>query len=65
MNSKIIELEAELKKLKEVLRSATGEEKLVIRQEITATKQLLNLWIERLPLPGKYRSNKLNLLNII
>ena len=61
VTSKIEKLETELKELKELLRSATGDNELAFRQEITATKQLLTLWMKRQPKPGENfdKGNKL------
>ena len=65
VNSKIIEIEAELKELKEVLHLTKGEEKLLYLQLMTAKEQHLTIWIDRLPKPGKNQSSTLDLLLLI
>ena len=65
VNSKIMEVEGELKELEEVLRSTTGEERLLILKQIVAKEQQLTIWIKHLPIPGKNQPTKLNLSNVI
>lgn len=58
INSRIAEIDADLKQLKENLPLASGDERLVYLQQILVKEQQLASWIERLPKPGKNRSNQ-------
>ena len=49
INSKIAEVEAELKELKSAVRYATGEEELLLHKRIIIKEQQMTLWIESLP----------------
>jgi hypothetical protein len=53
INSKITSIEAELAELKTQVLTATGEERIAIRAQITATQNSLTELYKHLPTTGK------------